>query len=181
MPREQPQPTRQKPEDVINIVYGLATIYNGAFTPVLRSRFGSHAFASYPATLILLLVCAASCPELAKYIPVWLALVLFRRLTADRTLHSRYQGYPWLCRLIPFVNTEFRARAVEPWLCFFGGIFLMQVSEPLARFVMGGSLSLFIVLMTETVTLEKRKRAMHDAAVEAGRMMDLQRGGNGWD
>ena len=181
-----PQPPErkpQRPEDIVNIVYGLATIYNGAFTPILRSGFGSKAFASYPITLIFMVVASAylRCPQLITYIPVWLVLVVLRRITADRTQHSRYQGYPWLMRLIPFVRNEFQGRLLEPGIIFFTGVFLAPSSLPLARFVIGGSLSLFIVLGTEMEVMCARKRAMHDARVDARRMADLERGGDGWN
>jgi hypothetical protein len=179
------QPTErkpQRPEDVVNIVYGIATIYSGCFTPVLRSGFGSRAFASYPASLILMIAYGgfANCQEIGLYIPVWLVMVVVRRLTADKRQHSRAQGYPWLCRRIPFVRNEYQARVIEPWVCFFAGIFLMSLSPALGNFVAAGCVPLLAVLMTEVAALQARKQAMEDAQKEAATMMDLQRGGSGW-
>ncbi len=178
-----PEKKETKPQDVINVVFGIATIYSGCFTPLIRSGFGTHAFASYFFSMIGMYVYAgyAYCPQLVLYLPVWIVMVAFRRITADRTQHSRYQGFPWLVAILPFARKELHARMLEPWLLFFGGMFLFQYSEPLGKFVMGGCAALLVVLATEMEVVRARKRAMHDARVNAERMSDLSRGGDGWN
>jgi hypothetical protein len=170
------------PQDVVNIVYGIANIVNGCFTPFLRNGFGSRGFAAHPISLIFMIGYAgfANCPEMSLYIPVWLLFVLMRQLKTNKNQHSRYQGYPWLCRMIPFVNTEYKARTVEPWVLFFGGIFLMDVSLGIGQLLIIGCATLFVVLMIEVASISARKRAMEDARHEAAQMADLQRGGDGW-
>jgi hypothetical protein len=185
MPKERPQPQdqavwNQNPASLTDLAYKAAIVYSGAFTPILRSGFGTKAFRAYIGTLVLMIVYAGTynCPELIRYLPYWLAMVAFRRITSDRRQHSQYQGYPWLAAII--MRKELRARLLEPWLCFFAGLALMPYSEPLAMFVMGGCVSLLVVLGIEMEVIRSRKRAMHDAMVEAGHMRDLQSGGDGW-
>ena len=71
-----------KPQDIANILYGLAAIINGCFTPFLRSGFGSRGFASHPISLILMIVYGgfANCPEMSLYIPAWLVFVVLRQM-----------------------------------------------------------------------------------------------------
>lgn len=182
MPQPPDKPAAQKPQDIINIVYVLASIYNGCFTPLIRSGFGLKAFAAYPLSLIFMFVYAgyARCPQLIRYVPVWILLIVFRRITADPDAHSRYQGYPLLARRFPFMKGELMARKLEPWLCFYGGIFLLPYSQPLGAFVMGACLSLLITLGTEMELVKARKRAMHDQFLDSQRMAEIQRGGTGW-
>jgi hypothetical protein len=179
MPRETPEPKKEKPQDVINVVYMIASIHAACVTPLLRSRFGSHAFAAYPAAGILMFAYAgfANCPLLAWYIPVWMLMVAFRRLTCDPAQHSRYQGFPWTLGWLG----EHGARCLEPFVCLFGGVFLCMISQPLGEFVAAECLSMLIVLGTEMEMLRSQKRAMRDAQIQARQMSDLQRGGNGWD
>src|ERR1700722_17637015 len=98
MPREMPQPMIEQPKDIVNLVYTVASIHAACITPLLRSGFGTHAFAGYPLALILMLVyaVAAHCELLAWYIPVWMLLISMHRLTADVNQYSKYQGYPWV-------------------------------------------------------------------------------------
>lgn len=179
MPREMPQPQGDKPEDVVNVVFSIASIHAACITPFLRSRFGSHAFAGYPLAALLMFFYAgfANCPLLAWYILPWMAMIAFRRITSDRNQHSRYQGYPWVFARLA---NEYAARVAEVFICFFAALFLSTVSEPLAAFVMAEIVSLLIVLATEQATLQARKRAMRDAQIEARQMSEMQRGGSGW-
>lgn len=169
-----------KPLDIINIVYTLSRIYAGVLTPVLRKGFGVKAFTSYPITLIFMFLSAAylNCREIALYMPGWLAMVVIHRLTPDRSQDSRYQGYPWLTRLI--VRGELRARTLEPFLVFFAAIFIRQDSEPLSNFLLGCSVSLFMVLMTEVQVMHAQKIAIGDAEIRARQKANMQRGYSGW-
>ncbi len=171
---------KTKPTDIANLLYSLCAVINGAFTPFIRSRFGSMGFASHPISLLLMVFygAAAPCPEMSLYIPVWLMFVILRRFKPDRNQHSRYQGYPWLCRI--FTRNEYQARMIEPWVVFGIGLCLVDVAPALAQFMVIGCASLFVTLCVETASLQARKRAMEDAQKDAAQMMDLHRGGDGW-
>ncbi len=119
-------------------------------------------------------------PQLIRYVPVWMILILFRRLTADRTQHSRYQGYPWLARRFPFMKGELKARTLEPWLLFASGVYLYTVSQPLGELFFIGCASLFIVLGTELEVARAQKRAMDDEEKNARRMANLRSGYSMW-
>ena len=169
-----------RPQDIANILYGIASIVNGCFTPFLRSGFGSRGFAAHPISLIFMVFygAAARCPEMSLWIPAWLVMVILRQLRTDKRQHSRYQGYPWLCRLV--TRNEFQARMIEPWVVFAGGICLTDTAPALGQFLIIGCASLFVTLMIETASIQARRRAMEDARKEAAQMADLMKGGDGW-
>jgi hypothetical protein len=174
------KPAMQKPQDIANIIYGLAAIVNGCFTPFLRSGFGSRGFASHPISLILMIAYGgfANCPEMSLDIPAWLMFVIMRQMKTNKRQHSRYQGYPWLCRII--TRNEYQARMIEPWVVFGMGICLTNAAPALGQFLIIGCASLFVTLCIETASIQARKRAMEDARHEAEQMKDLMKGGDGW-
>jgi hypothetical protein len=180
MPREQPEIKETRPADVVNIVFTLMSIHTACITPFIRSRFGSRAFAAYPFAALLMFFYAgfANCPLLAWYILPWMLMIAYRRVTASRTVHSRYQGRPWVGMMLG--ANEYVGRVFEIFICVFAAIFAARVSERLATFVLLEIPSLLIVLATETATLQARKAAMRDAQIEARQMSDLMRGGDGW-
>jgi len=171
---------KTKPTDIANILYSLAAVVNGCFTPFLRSGFGSRAFGAYPFSLLLMVVYGgfANCQEMSLYIPAWLMFVIMRQMKTDKRQHSRYQGYPWLCRII--TRNEYQARMIEPWVVFGIGLCLVGAAPALAQFMVIGCASLFVTLCVETASLQARKRAMEDARKDAQQMADLIKGGDGW-
>ncbi len=144
-----------RPADMVNVMFTLAGIHVACITPFLRSRFGSHAFTAYPLAAVLMVFYAgfAKCPLLAWYILPWMVMVAYRRLTAWASVHSRYQGYPYV---FGWMASEFVARLAEVFICFFAAVWLSTISKPLAKFVMAEIVSLLIVLATECATLAAR-------------------------
>jgi hypothetical protein len=179
MPKEQPKPRMEKPQDVVNIVFTIAAAHVGCITPFIRCRFGSYAFGGYWLSAVIMFSYAAlyNCGLLVWYMLPWGVMVAFRRLTADNDQHSRYQGYPWV---FGRMTGEYVARIGEVFIVFFLGVFAAMVSVPLSNFVLLEMVSLVVVLWIESATLQARKRAMKDAEWQARQMADLNRGGNGW-
>jgi hypothetical protein len=172
MPREQPEIKETKPQDVVNIVFTVASVHAACITPIIRSRFGRRAFAGYPAAGLWMFFYAgfARCPLLAWYLIPWMLLIVLRRLTSDPNQLSRYQGYPWV---FGWMTNEYVARLAEVFICFFAAVFLSTVSIPLAKFVMSQCVALLIVLTTERSLIQARRIAKRDAEIMARHYSEL--------
>lgn len=170
-----------KPLDLFDMVYNLALVYAGVVLPVIRSGFGVKAPAPFVYTFILLWAFAMCYPPFLLYIPVWLGFVAYRRITLDKRAHTRYRGHPWMSCLLPFVNSEFKGRVVEPWLVMAFGVYLKTYSADLAGFFIGSGIALYVVLLVEQAAIDARRRALHDAQLEAQEWADLEQGGDGWN
>lgn len=168
-----------------NLTYLLASAHATCFTVFFRHSFGTQAFGRNGLlALVLLLVYAglAEEPRMLTYACLWLAALVLQRLRtgwlvlSGMVWHSRYAGYSYLARMIPFVRTERAARTVEQFFCFLVGLLLLPVSESLGLFVMAGGVSLAIVLGMELEITRNRVRAMRDAAIEQRHLAALYRG-----
>jgi hypothetical protein len=181
-PREmsQPKSLTEERKGAVNIVHTFAVWHTLCVTPILRSRHGTRAFGGYPAAFIMMLVYAEYTRAYLMvyyYIPAWMIMVVFRRITADREQDSYYRGYPWC---FGWMANEYVARLAECFVCFFAFVFTSQVSMPLAKFFLVEIVSLVIVLAAEDIVLRKRKADIADAQRRAARMNDLARGKSGW-
>ncbi len=170
------EPQMPKPMDVINVVFGVAMMHATCFTPPLRKRPGTRAYAIYgPLALMLMYGYAgfAECPELLPYIPVWLFFVVYRRIFANRQWISNFQGLSigtgWVGH-----NT---ARLCESMFLFALGVFLSTISVALGNFVAAGALSTFIVHVTELQAAESLRRRMRDSQYDMQYQAWIQKGG----
>jgi len=170
-PREMPESTNVEGKDIVNLSFQLASIHAACVWPFTRSGFGTHAFRGYPWSLLLMLGYAAArpCPAMQWYIPAWLLMVLYRRSTANRHQHSKYQGYPWLFKR---QNAQV-AFSMEMISCFFAAVFAAMADQALADFLMAAIVSLFAVMMIEAAVIDARRRAKRDAQHQARWMNDL--------
>ncbi len=177
MPREMPEPKQDKPQDVIDLSHYAALVVSGPFLPLLRSRCGSHAFEHlWPCVFYIPFYAAfTDAPEIIYWVPVWLVLLVFRRLTHDRNQHSRYRGWPWLGGL--FTRREKNARLIEATLVLAGGYAL---DGPAGKFLMIGAAGLFVTFVVESMVIQSRERINKDNAIEAENMARVQRGGRWW-
>jgi hypothetical protein len=170
-PPEKPQ---TNPADVANLVFGAANIYSMMFTPFLRMHEGSRAYALAPFSFVLLVLFANSIPELAPYIPVWVVIVICKRLRPDHSQHSNFRGCQWP---LGKVLRDKDARLLELGLMFFGGVFLAAtVSEHLGEFVVSGAIAMGIVLGTEMEAIRSQRQRMRDAQAEMEFQARMQRG-----
>jgi hypothetical protein len=175
-PRQQQQDPGifQKPQDVIDVVYFLASVIATCFTPVLRSGMGTRGCRLGLQAMFFILFFAGftDCPILVWYIPVFLALVVFRMATADRTAHSQYPGRPWPL----FFLSEKRARTLEPFLVFGAAIFISPYSAGLADFLLFGAVALFIVFAVELEVVRSIRRRQRDAEIDMQNQMRWMQG-----
>jgi hypothetical protein len=172
----QPEPKPMtKPQDVVNVVFGLASVGAAVFTPALHWGQGTHAYRHTGIWALFLIVgYSAICPPVAYYIPIWVLLLLLRRGAASRDVHSMYQGYPWY---LPFLS-ERMARILEPIVLFGIGTCLSSVSEELANFCLIGAVSLFIITGVELEVIKAHRRIGRDREIEMRNQMRWYRGDN---
>lgn len=170
------EPSMPQPVDIVNIVFGIAMTHATCFTPLLRKRPGTRAYAIYgPLALMMMYGYAGfgQAPQLLLYIPVWLFFVIYRRVFANRVWISSFQGLSigtgWFGH-----NT---ARLLESILLFALGVFLYPTNEGLGNFVAAGALSTFIVHMTELQAADSLRRRMHDAQCDMRYQAWIQKGG----
>jgi hypothetical protein len=177
MPTEMPKPKEKEPQDFIDFANTIAINVAGPLLPLLRSGCGSHAFEKlWPCTVYILIYAGyANTPEIVYWIPVWLVLLIFRRLTHAHDVHSAYRGWPWLGGL--FCRRERNARIVEVVLVLAAG---RAIDGPVGTFIMLAAAGLTVMFMVDSMVFQARKRAMRDALTQGHAMARMQRGEDVW-
>jgi hypothetical protein len=152
------------------------------FTPFTRCHQGTRSMglAGFGAMLLIPLWAGfAHAPDMLAYWHFWLAMVIYRRITADRVQHTQYQGWPWMFRWC--ANSELNARLGETAaMPVLGGI-VSAFSEDVGRFItVFGTFSYVYRFILDAMTVAHREQAAHNAIrqMEAS-LKDFQRGGRG--
>jgi hypothetical protein len=172
MPQEMPD-NRTKPADVVHGLSVVSGVASFCITPFFRVRFGSRAFFAAPFSFVLLSVYteAHRSPIMQYYLIAWCVMVVIRRLTASRNVHSFYQGDP----LFGVMNNYFVARITEMFVLFFAAVFAAMVSMALANFFLYGILAMFIALGIEQAREKAILRTIGDNEIMADYMNNLRR------
>jgi hypothetical protein len=170
----QTQPTDSF-RDAMNILYLVVLTHSTCITPFIRTRFGTHAngLNAVLALFLIMFVAAESRdPAMYDYLVAWIVFLVFQRLVTFQAVlnrlhdHSSYRGFPWAAMLLPFVNTERAAKAVEPLLCLTAGVLLYLVSPALGLLIMSASVSMLILRLMEVGAVNSQVRHMRDAEIE---------------
>lgn len=177
MPREMPEPKENKPQDFIDIANTIAINVAGPLLPLLRSGCGSHAFEKLWPCLFYILFYAGytNAPEIVYWIPAWLVLLIFRRFTYARDVHSAYRGWPWVGGV--FCRRERNARFVEIVLVLAAGY---VIDGPVGGFIMLAAAALSVMFMVDSMVIQARKRALRDVYTQGNAMARMQRGEDVW-
>jgi hypothetical protein len=172
MAREIPEPKVDKPADILNLGFNVASAYGACLWPFTRSHFGSHAFAGYPLSLIGMVVYAGwrNCDAMMTYLVVWLVALIYRRLTADRNQHSRFQGYPWV---FGWMANQHVAKLGECFIAFALAVYYSTVDGAMTDFFMCMIPALILVEAVQKARDTAWKRQRRDAEVIAEHMRDL--------
>jgi hypothetical protein len=153
---------------ITDILHVIASVHLTCFTPLLVTGMGCRALSvTGPCALIWMLAYAqfTYCGPLILYLGPWLLACFVQSVfLRDRRQHSRYTGYPLLCR---FVSNEGTARTLGALLLGGVGLGLLSVNEPLGHFVMGGGVAGVIKEAIEATWRQKMALDMHDAGLEA--------------
>ena len=168
---------RPSGRDGVNVLYLLANCYATCFTVFLRTNFGAEALGVHGVGAVLLILLAAGGsgtpdPFLAFLAAWFCALVVQRARTVQNARtghveHSRYAGFPAVTlKLLPFVKSEMRAKAIEPVLCMVVGCVLGAVWPALGGFIFFGAFALTIVRAIDMRVNQVRVQKMRDAEIE---------------
>jgi hypothetical protein len=150
-----------------NIVNFLADIHTAAIRPWTRSGMGTRGMGAaglFAGVLILGYAGFAEAPEMITYFWAWLAMVVYRRITADKREHTHYQGRVWLFHWC--LKDELNARLMEAGTMWILGGVLAGVSEALGQFVVAGLFSFGLKYVIDAATVERRREAAHNARIE---------------
>jgi len=168
----------------VNLFYIVVNAYAMCFLPFSRHTFGSEAFAwSGPAALVLMIVYGgfANCDLMVPYMGIWLVLIVFHRirtawlLRRGWSIHTRYQGTPWLGFMVPFVRKTETAKFWETSSCLVIGPYLCYVNESLGQFILFGYFGLLAKWAIDNHIEIKRIQRMRDAEIEMRDMVDRMR------
>ena len=134
-----------------NLLYLLACAHSTCITVFTRRSFGVATLGINGAAafaLLLGVICFTGSSAMARFLFVWFAAVaiqcaiMFIRSWRGQYEHSRYEGYPWLGFMVPFVRRVEGAKLWEMMFCLVAGTFLLGVDEVLGTFVFCGLFSL---------------------------------------
>lgn len=182
---QQPQSERLTLAQTTDIAWRLGSLWATCFTIPIRSRLGCE----YPGWGGL--VAFLGMPVFAAYAhseavlwwwKAWIVILIGRRLgTFIRERRgdfeaSRYQGWPWLAIRLPFVRTELRARAVEPWLYALASYAAYPHDAGLGKFFLSGALALAVVNAIQRQLLYKERLAIRDAQIAMAQHERMMRG-----
>ena len=145
----------------------LADIHMAAILPWTRSGMGTRGMGwpGFWAMLgIPLYAGLAEAPEMLAYWHVWMAMVIYRRLTADSWQHPQYQGRAWMFHWC--MKRELDARLMEAGtMPLIGGI-LCGISEPIGLFVTAGFFSFGFRYVVDVAAHARRQEAVARARIE---------------
>jgi hypothetical protein len=153
--------------------------YASVIQAFIRHRFGSRYFGPCESIGVIIPIIptlgyVAPIPMthviLPCLAPVYAFLMLWHRVNAIGAskkvrMHSRYNGYPLLCHVLPF-SEDVTKRRIEPIAVAMLGFFLLPVDPSLALFVMFGGFVLRMEHDEITRTDEDMIRRIEDAEIE---------------
>jgi hypothetical protein len=170
MPRQQQQQESSMLIDMrtsFNLLNFLADAHTASIRPFTRSGMGTRGIGA-PGFWAMLLILAyagfANAPEMILYFWAWLAMVVYRRITADRRQHTDFQGWVWMFDWC--LKDELKAHLLEAVSMWAIGGFLCGFSEPLGQFVMLGAVSFGVKYAINAATVARRREAAHNARIE---------------
>ena len=165
----------------MNLLYLLVCGHSACFTVFTRHSFGVEALGiNGVAALGLMLgyICFTGSPAMLPFLAIWLVALALQRLTTFVRSrrgwyeHSRYEGYPWLGFMVPFVRRVQVRKVCEMALCLTAGTFLLGVDQGLGQFVFFGFFSLMGKAAIEGQIDQNRVQRMRDAEIEMRQLVD---------
>jgi hypothetical protein len=103
----------------------------------------------------------AEAPDLLAYWHLWLAMAIYRRITADPVQDTRFQGFVWMFNWC--TKSEMTARLLEAAsMPLIGGI-LSTFSEDIGRFLTLAIFPLSFRYLVDALTIAKREEAVANA------------------
>lgn len=149
-----------------------------AFFPLLHMRMGRYGIGYFGLGALLFMVFYAGmtpCPLIYPYMAVWFVAVIFQQFVKDRYAHSRYNGFPIICR-VPFLGREGVGRTVEACLLVVVAMACASVDENLAGFFLVGAITLAVNEGMQRADRRMRVISMRDNEILQRRAAEDYRG-----
>jgi hypothetical protein len=159
--------------NVFNIATIAADVHTACIRPLTRMRMGTRGMgaAGFWAMLAIPIYAATVQSELMlTYWYVWMAMVIFQRLKADKIQHHAFQGFVWMFDWC--IPNEIAARWCEAASMFAIGSLLMGWSEPLGQFVFYSGFSFAFRCLIDGMTRQRQIEIAHNAGVEMWQMQE---------
>jgi hypothetical protein len=157
-----------------NVLTFVADVHTACIRPFTRTHQGIHGmgWAGFYAMLAIPAVAAlGEMPGLLTYWYVWMAMVIYRRIKADKYQHSSYQGWPWCFRWC--MNNELNMRAMEAGtMPMLAGIASAVFGPEVGTFICFGFFSFGYRYVIDSMTHAQRIKASRDARIEMHQAQD---------
>jgi hypothetical protein len=176
--QQKDQPSEQVTlSGTLNLLYFWAVIQSVCVMPFLRTGMGPRALGWLGPLALVWMWCYGAlrpCPLLFPYILAWLVMCVVQKLLKDRSQHSRYLGFPLLCKL-PLVKRENAGRLLETVVVAGLAFGLFEVDRKFGEFVSFSAGALFVKLVIDRVLREKRLQDLRDAELAQRDLMHTYR------
>ncbi len=120
----------------------------------------------------------ANDPVMDLLIPIYLLAILLRicgqiKLRFQGVIqHTRYDGDPWLARLVLFSKDENKCKSVgEPALAIMTGYFLLSTSDALGAYLIIGGFAMFLVQAVAERQYQRRIDEINNGRIENAVLM----------
>ncbi|HEY4313313.1 MAG TPA: hypothetical protein VGN12_27935 [Pirellulales bacterium] len=172
----------------VNLLYVLVSGHATCVTPFVRRNFGREALGRNGAVaFVILFFYMAAYPRhfvVQQFTFWWFVMFILQRLKTmylvSRGLspHSRYDGYPYLGYLLPFVKDPKGASIIEFLALLGGGMWLSTVDAPLGKLIIVSSVCLVVKNAIDEDIVRRRLQSMRDAEIEQRVLLDRYRRGD---
>lgn len=184
----QPPPEYRPPSviDTANVLSFVVWLVVHSYASVIyaftRRRFGKNYFGMFECAglfaplIVITFVDPSTGPTLLPYVSnVYLVLMLWHRLLSpspsSSQLHSKYNGYPRLCYLIPLDEMIFK-KGLEPLLVGLAGIGVFQLDVGIGLFLIFGGVAELVDYGYIEAEFERKIKRITDAEIEDAFLMD---------
>jgi hypothetical protein len=144
-----------------------ADIVTACVRPFTRSRIGTSgmSWAGFTAMIAIPVYAAtAEAPGMLGFWHAWLAMVIYRRITADTHQHSQYQGLPWM---FAWCRSELTARALEAGtMPLLGSAAGTLFGEDVGLFISASTFAFAYRYVIDRMTVARRNEAARNARIE---------------
>jgi hypothetical protein len=171
MPGQQPQggpPLFIDMRNAFNIATFIADVGAATIWPFTRCHMGTRGMgmAGFWAMLFIPIYAGlARAPDLLAYWHLWLAMAVYRRITADRLQHTQFRGWPWM--FLWWTRSEMSARLAEAAAMPILGAIVSAFSEDIGRFIIVvGTFSFSYRYVLDAMTEARRQEAAWNAIRE---------------
>jgi len=176
MAQTQPQ---QKPPltyaEQLNVAGNMARIHSAMATMPLRTDQGTHANNKAHWTLLMMLVHASYIPVVKYYIPVWIGLLVYRQIKANRSENSTFEGFQY--PLSRYVHDR-TARVLEVVILAAVGLGVRVISPDLGTMIASTALSSAVALVVRIENIKAIKRQDRDARAQMAYRARIAKGGD---